>query len=57
MIFKCSLQAFKQRRFNPEAKLDMIFVDGAQKGEGAVDKGGLAYPQDVYEDYTSIEYL
>ncbi|XP_016099228.1 uncharacterized protein [Sinocyclocheilus grahami] len=39
-ILQCSLQAFKRRRFNPEAKLDIVFVDAEQKGEGAVDEGG-----------------
>ncbi|KAI2664251.1 G2/M phase-specific E3 ubiquitin-protein ligase [Labeo rohita] len=40
-ILHCSLQAFSRRRFNPEAKLDIVFVDSEQKGEGAIDEGGL----------------
>ncbi|XP_051801645.1 G2/M phase-specific E3 ubiquitin-protein ligase-like isoform X4 [Acanthochromis polyacanthus] len=36
----CSLRAFKRRSFNPEAKLDVVFVDEDDNGEGAVDEGG-----------------
>ncbi|KAA0724081.1 G2/M phase-specific E3 ubiquitin-protein ligase [Triplophysa tibetana] len=39
-ILQCSLQAFKRRWFNPEAKLDIVFVDAEENGEGAVDEGG-----------------
>lgn len=39
-LMKSALQAFKRRRFNPEARLDVIFVDSEQKSEGAVDGGG-----------------
>ncbi|XP_048036146.1 G2/M phase-specific E3 ubiquitin-protein ligase [Megalobrama amblycephala] len=39
-ILQGSLQAFKRRRFNPEARLDVIFVDSDGVGEGAVDEGG-----------------
>lgn len=38
--YRCSLRAFKRRRFNPEAKLDIVFVDAEENGEGAVDEGG-----------------
>ncbi|KAL1270818.1 hypothetical protein QQF64_029834 [Cirrhinus molitorella] len=37
-ILQCSLQAFKRCRFNPEAKLDIVFVDAEENGEGAVDE-------------------
>lgn len=37
---KCSLKAFQRRRFTPEAKLDVVFVDEDMIGEGAVDEGG-----------------
>ena len=36
----CSLRAFKRKHFNPEAKLDIVFVDEDDNGEGAVDEGG-----------------
>lgn len=39
-IMTSSLQAFGQQRFNPEAKLDVVFVDVEQAAEGAVDGGG-----------------
>ncbi|XP_030294372.1 uncharacterized protein LOC115594428 isoform X2 [Sparus aurata] len=39
-ILKCSLQAFQRRRFNPEAKLDVVFVDEDMNAEGSVDEGG-----------------
>ncbi|XP_076578623.1 G2/M phase-specific E3 ubiquitin-protein ligase-like [Chaetodon auriga] len=39
-VFLCSLRAFKRRNFNPEAKLDVVFVDEDDNGEGAVDEGG-----------------
>ncbi|KAF5897297.1 G2/M phase-specific E3 ubiquitin-protein ligase-like, partial [Clarias magur] len=39
-IFLCSLQAFKRLHFNPEAKLDDVFVDEDENAEGAVDEGG-----------------
>lgn len=37
-VLLCSLRAFKRRFFNPEAKLDVVFVD--EDGEGEVDEGG-----------------
>ncbi|XP_077100303.1 uncharacterized protein LOC143751604 isoform X2 [Siphateles boraxobius] len=39
-ILQCSLQAVKRRRFNPQAKLDVVFVDAEENGEGAIDEGG-----------------
>ncbi|ROI69467.1 G2/M phase-specific E3 ubiquitin-protein ligase [Anabarilius grahami] len=39
-VLLCSLRAFKHRFFNPEAKLDVVFVDEDDNGEGAVDEGG-----------------
>lgn len=39
-VLLCSLRAFKRRFFNPEAKLDVVFVDEDDNGEGAVDEGG-----------------
>ncbi|KAL7400150.1 hypothetical protein ABVT39_007202 [Epinephelus coioides] len=39
-VLLCSLRAFKRRKFNPEAKLDVVFVDEDGNGEGAVDEGG-----------------
>lgn len=37
---KSTLQAFRRRWFNPEARLDVVFVDSDQTSEGAVDGGG-----------------
>lgn len=39
-ILQCSLRAFQRRRFNPEAKLDIVFVDEDMNAEGSVDEGG-----------------
>ncbi|XP_039678117.1 G2/M phase-specific E3 ubiquitin-protein ligase-like isoform X2 [Perca fluviatilis] len=39
-VLLCSLRAFKRRFLNPEAKLDVVFVDEDDNGEGAVDEGG-----------------
>ncbi|XP_043983724.1 G2/M phase-specific E3 ubiquitin-protein ligase-like [Gambusia affinis] len=39
-ILECSLHAFRRRRFDPAAKLDVIFVDEEDNAEGAVDEGG-----------------
>ncbi|XP_013855809.1 G2/M phase-specific E3 ubiquitin-protein ligase [Austrofundulus limnaeus] len=39
-ILECSLHAFRRRRFDPAAKLDVIFVDEEGSAEGAVDEGG-----------------
>ncbi|KAL0964314.1 hypothetical protein UPYG_G00322130 [Umbra pygmaea] len=35
-----SLHAFQRNMFNPEARLDVTFVDCESKGEGAIDQGG-----------------
>ncbi|XP_041854877.1 G2/M phase-specific E3 ubiquitin-protein ligase-like [Melanotaenia boesemani] len=35
-----SLKAFQRQRFNPKAKLDVVFVDEEMNAEGAVDEGG-----------------
>ena len=39
-VLLCSLRAFKRKSFDPEAKLDVVFVDEDDNGEGAVDEGG-----------------
>ncbi|XP_025758213.1 uncharacterized protein LOC102079890 isoform X2 [Oreochromis niloticus] len=39
-IMKSTLQAFRRRRFNPAARLDVVFVDSEKTSEGAVDGGG-----------------
>ncbi|XP_062407242.1 G2/M phase-specific E3 ubiquitin-protein ligase-like [Sardina pilchardus] len=39
-VLLCSLRAFKRKFFNPHAKLDVVFVDEDDNGEGAVDEGG-----------------
>lgn len=39
-ILNCSIQAFKRHRFDPGAKLDIVFVDNDGVSEGAVDEGG-----------------
>ncbi|XP_054883092.1 G2/M phase-specific E3 ubiquitin-protein ligase-like [Poeciliopsis prolifica] len=39
-ILECSLHAFRRRRFDPAAKLDVIFVDEEDNAEGAFDEGG-----------------
>ncbi|XP_015259137.1 PREDICTED: G2/M phase-specific E3 ubiquitin-protein ligase-like isoform X2 [Cyprinodon variegatus] len=39
-ILECSLHAFRRRRFDPAAKLDVVFVDEEDTAEGAVDEGG-----------------
>lgn len=39
-IFHGSVQAFKRRRFDPAAKLDIVFVDNEGVSERAVDEGG-----------------
>ncbi|TRY65131.1 hypothetical protein DNTS_022286, partial [Danionella cerebrum] len=39
-ILQCSLQAFRRQRFNPQAKLDVVFVDAGENVEGAIDEGG-----------------
>ncbi|XP_041844497.1 uncharacterized protein LOC121642078 isoform X2 [Melanotaenia boesemani] len=39
-VFDCSLRAFNRKNFNPEAKLDVVFIDNGENAEGAVDEGG-----------------
>ncbi|XP_041864838.1 G2/M phase-specific E3 ubiquitin-protein ligase-like [Melanotaenia boesemani] len=39
-ILQGSLKAFQRQRFNPKAKLDVVFVDEEMNAEGAVDEGG-----------------
>lgn len=39
-ILESSLHTFKRRRFDPAAKLEVVFVDEDEKLEGAVDEGG-----------------
>ncbi|XP_060927947.1 G2/M phase-specific E3 ubiquitin-protein ligase-like [Limanda limanda] len=39
-VLPCSLRAFKRKSFDPEARLDVVFVDEDDNGEGAVDEGG-----------------
>lgn len=36
-VLLCSLRTLKRTYFNPEAKLDVVFVDEDHNGEGAVD--------------------
>lgn len=37
--FDCASRAFSRAHFDPESKLDVVFVDG-DGGEGAIDEGG-----------------
>lgn len=37
-IYDCAMRGFKRARFNPEAKIDMVFRDA--DGKGAADEGG-----------------
>lgn len=37
---KSTLQAFRRWRFNPAARLDVVFVNSEKTSEGAVDGGG-----------------
>lgn len=39
-IFDCAMRAFRRQRFNPAAKIDVIFLDADGTGEGAADEGG-----------------
>ena len=36
-VLLCSLRALKREHFNPEAEMDVVFVDEDDNGEGAVD--------------------
>ncbi|KAG9259587.1 hypothetical protein AMEX_G27908 [Astyanax mexicanus] len=38
--FECALRAFNRPTFDPESKLDIVFIDEDGRGEGAVDDGG-----------------
>lgn len=38
--FDCASRAFSRANFDPESKLDVVFVDGDGVGEGSVDEGG-----------------
>lgn len=38
--YDCALRAFRRPAFNPEVKIDVIFVDEEGVGEGAIDEGG-----------------
>ena len=39
-VFECALRGFRRARFNPEAKLDVVFRDANGIEEEAADKGG-----------------
>lgn len=57
-VLLCSLRAFKRRFFNPEAKLDVVFVDEDDNGEGVVDEGGpTRVPKAVDEGRPPVKYL
>lgn len=36
----CAMRAFSRRHFDPESKIDVVFMDAEGVGEGAVDEGG-----------------
>lgn len=38
--FDCAQRACRRPAFNPEANLDVVFVDEDGQGEGAIDDGG-----------------
>ncbi len=38
--FDCAVRAFSRSAFDPESRLDVVFVDENGVGEGAVDEGG-----------------
>nr|XP_023665910.1 uncharacterized protein LOC111842969 isoform X2 [Paramormyrops kingsleyae] len=38
--FDCALRAFRRPAFDPESKLDIIFIDEDGQGEGAIYEGG-----------------
>jgi hypothetical protein len=56
-ILRSSLQAFRRQRFNPEARLDVVFVDSEQTSEGAVDGGGGEAPPERALESGSSEAL
>lgn len=37
-VYDCAMTGFKRARFNPEAKIDVVFRD--TDGKGAADEGG-----------------
>ena len=39
-VFECALRGFRRARFNPEAKLDVVYRNADGIGEGAADEGG-----------------
>ena len=39
-IFDCAKRAFKRRAFDPQRRLNVVFLDAGGVGEGAVDEGG-----------------
>ena len=38
--FDGALRAFRRPAFDPESKIDVVFVDEEGQGEGAIDAGG-----------------
>lgn len=38
--FDCAVRAFSRSTFDPQSRLDVVFVDESGIGEGAVDEGG-----------------
>ncbi|XP_038569016.1 pollen-specific leucine-rich repeat extensin-like protein 1 [Micropterus salmoides] len=38
--FECAERAFRRPAFNPQSKLDIVFIDEDGQGEGAIDDGG-----------------
>lgn len=38
--FACAERAFRRPAFDPESKLDVVFIDEDGHGEGAIDNGG-----------------
>ncbi|XP_049926216.1 G2/M phase-specific E3 ubiquitin-protein ligase-like isoform X2 [Epinephelus moara] len=39
-ILESAFRAFRRKAFNPERKLDVVFIDTCGQGEGSVDNGG-----------------
>ena len=39
-VLQCAFRAFRRRTFTPSKRLNVIFVDADDTGEGAVDDGG-----------------
>lgn len=38
--FDCAVRGFSRSMFDPQSRLDVVFVDESGVGEGAVDEGG-----------------